>query len=130
MEQDLLKRLKTIEERLDKISKELVELREKGPPRPPARKRKEKLPPPTEEEVSAGRRYFSDLFQRWMDGKEQEVQEELEGVDIEKLRRLADINNLNVTAKMSKQRILQLVAARFREKRQLLRPPIVRGNSS
>jgi hypothetical protein len=63
-----------------------------------------------------------------MDGREIEVQSELDGIELDQLRRFADANNLNVTAKMSKSRILELVSARFREKRQLHRSPISRSD--
>jgi hypothetical protein len=38
------------------------------------------------------------------------------------LRRFADANNLNVTSKTPKQKIMKLIAGRFRERRQLLKP--------
>ena len=62
---------------------------------------------------------FGQLFDQWMEGHELEVQAELEKLDAGELRRFADANNLNVTSKMSAQKVLQLIGARFREKRQL-----------
>jgi hypothetical protein len=40
----------------------------------------------------------------------------------DELRRLADANHLNVTSKTTKPRVMTLIAGRFRERRQLLRP--------
>ena len=81
--------------------------------------RKEKLPPLTEEEIKEHQKRFVQLFDKWMEGHELEVQAELEKLDADQLRRFADANNLNVTSKMSMQKVLQLISARFREKRQL-----------
>jgi len=64
-----------------------------------------------------------------MDGKEVEVHDELDKLDLDQLRRFADAKHLNVTAKMPKRRMLELVAARFREKRQLHKPPVERGSA-
>lgn len=82
---------------------------------------KPKPTPLTEEEINSHKQKFSDLFLLWQSGKELEVQEALDSYDPDLLRRFADANNLNVTARMPKQRILTLIAARFREKRLLLR---------
>ncbi|MGE0875412.1 MAG: hypothetical protein AB7O31_12155 [Burkholderiales bacterium] len=127
MDTELLARLQALEKRLDELSRSVEELRAVTASKPKARKKKEKLPPPTAEEIAASREQFASLFQRWMDGREIEVQAELDQFDPDRLRRFADANNLNVTAKMSKERILALVAARFREKRQLHRSPAERG---
>jgi hypothetical protein len=121
MDADTLAKLQAIEKRLDELSRTIEELRAAKASKPAARKKKEKLPPPTAQEIAASREQFASLFQRWMDGREIEVQAELDQFDPERLRRFADANNLNVTAKMSKERVLALVAARFREKRQLHR---------
>lgn len=128
MDNELLTRLQALEEKVDRILSALADLRAGAAARPAARKKKEKLPPPTQEEISAYRGRFSELFDRWMAGRESEVQDELENLDLEQLRRFADANNLNVTAKMSKAKILQLIGARFREKRQLHKPPVIRGD--
>ncbi len=47
------------------------------------------------------------------------MQGELDRLDVEELRRFADSNNLNGTYKMSKERLLHIIGARFREKKQL-----------
>jgi hypothetical protein len=86
-----------------------------------ARPAKLKRSPLTQEDVTALQTQFAALFERWIGGQELETQDELERLDAEDLRRLADANNLNVTSKMSKQKVLHLIGARFREKKQLHR---------
>jgi len=127
MDSELLNRLRLIEEKLDLLVKGIEDLRAQNAARTQSRKRKEKLPAPTAEEIAKNREQFSNLYQRWLEGKELEVHNELDGIEIEQLRRLADANNLNVTARMPKRRILELISARFREKRQLHKPPIERS---
>ena len=127
MDNELLTRLRAIEEKLDLLAKSIEDLRAMGTSRARARKKKDKLPPPTPEEIAAHREQFSSLYQRWMAGKEVEVHSELDGIDLDQLRRFADANNLNVTVKMSKNRLLELISARFREKRQLHKSPINRS---
>lgn len=83
------------------------------------RAKQEKRAPLTEEEIKQQQDRFQDLFARWMAGAELEVQTELEAEDAESLRRFADANNLNITTKTPKSKAMQLIAARFREKRQL-----------
>ena len=85
------------------------------------RKAKQKKNRPlTEDEIKQQQERFQELFSRWMDGFEVEVQNELEAADADALRRFADANNLNITTKTPKTKTLQLIAARFREKRQLM----------
>ena len=85
------------------------------------RKAKQEKPQPlTEHEIRQQQERFQELFSRWMNGFEVEVQNELEASDADALRRFADANNLNITTKTPKARTLQLIAARFREKRQLM----------
>ena len=84
------------------------------------RSKREKAMPLTEDEIKQQQERFQKLFSRWMDGFEVEVQTELEAADADDLRRFADANNLNVTTKTPKAKALQLIAARFREKRQLM----------
>lgn len=123
-------RLDKIEQKLDLILKGMDDLKAASALRARARTKKEKLPPPTAEENLANRERFASLYQRWMDGREIEVHDELNELQPEHLRRFADANNLNVTAKMSKQRTLELISARFREKRQLHKPPVARGDAT
>ena len=85
------------------------------------RKAKQEKPQPlTEIEIKQQQERFQELFTRWMGGFEVEVQNELEAADADALRRFADANNLNITTKTPKTKALQLIAARFREKRQLM----------
>jgi hypothetical protein len=117
---DIKDELKTINDKLDTIIAAVEELR--GTKRAKAaaiKAKKEKLPPLTEDEMKEHQKRFGQLFDRWMEGYELEVQTELEKLDAIELRRFADANNLNVTSKMSVQKVLQLIGARFREKRQL-----------
>ena len=121
MDSEVLEELRAINAKLDSLLAAVEELR--GTKRAKAERdkaRKVKLPPMTDDELKAHQSRFKDLFDRWASGQEMEVQTELEKLDSEQLRRLADANNLNVTSKMSAQKVLQLIGARFREKRQLL----------
>jgi hypothetical protein len=129
MDNELLARLRAIEDKIDQLTKSIEDLRAMGVSRSKARKKKAKLPPPTPEEIVAYRQQFSRLYQSWLEGREVDVHSELEGVEPDQLRRFADANNLNVTAKMSKGRMLELISARFREKRQLHKSPVSRNGS-
>jgi hypothetical protein len=80
---------------------------------------KQKAEPLTPEEAKLLERKFNDLYDLWLGGQEFEVQAELEGLDGDQLRRLGDANNLNVTSKMPRDKVLYLISARFREKKQL-----------
>lgn len=82
---------------------------------------KPKAIPLTEDEIATHKQEFLKLFELWRIGNEIEVQDKLDAYDLDILRRFADANNLNVTSRMPKQRILMLISARFREKRLLLR---------
>jgi hypothetical protein len=115
------KELHEINSKLDRLLEILEELR--GAKRAKARVRKEnrkRLPPLTDEEIKTFQNQFAALYERWRAGQEVEVQNELETFDVILLRRFADANNLNVTAKMPRPRLLHLIGTRFREKRQLL----------
>lgn len=121
MNMDIEGELRAIHEKLDRLITVVEELRNAKRAKAEAKKvKREKLPPLTEEEIKAHQARFTELFQRWTAGSELEVQNELEALDAEQLRRFADANNLNVTSKMPAQKVLQLIGARFREKRQLL----------
>jgi hypothetical protein len=121
MNYDLHEELQAIHAKLDTLLAAVNELRDAKRAKSEARKvRKVKLPPLTEEEMKDLQGRFGKLFDQWMQGQEMEVQTELEKWDVDQLRRFADANNLNVTSKMSAQKVLQLIGARFREKRQLL----------
>lgn len=116
---DLLAEIRALHDKLDRLlallEKKNISQSARSRPRQP----KPKPAPLTEDEIKDLKAQFGSLFSRWLEGHELEVQDQLEKLDVEHLRRFADANNLNVTAKMSKLRMLQLIGARFREKRQL-----------
>lgn len=87
-----------------------------------SRSAKPKPSPLTQEDVTELQAQFTRLYERWVDGHELKTQDALEQLDADQLRRLADANNLNVTSKMPKQKVLHLIGARFREKKQLHKP--------
>ncbi|MEW5880426.1 MAG: hypothetical protein AB1761_08280 [Pseudomonadota bacterium] len=121
MAMDIETELRAIHAKLDQLLAAVEELRAAKRAKGEAKRaRKEKLPPLTDDEIKAHQVRFAGLFERWRAGNELDVQTELESMDAEQLRRFADANNLNVTSKMPVQKVLQLIGARFREKRQLL----------
>lgn len=130
-DEDLMVEIRALHEKLDRVLALLEESKRKTPAgRSQPRAPKPKPVPLTEAEITDLQAQFDKLFSRWLDGHELEVQDELEKFDVEKLRRFADANNLNITAKMPKQRVLQLIGARFREKRQLHRGTSSAGEGS
>ncbi len=112
--------------KLDRII-ELLEAKPLQPVKTRGKEQKDKPPPLSKEEVEEHQRAFDRLFDDWSAGKELEVQRELEDMDAEEIRRFADANNLNVTTKMPKQKVLNLISGRFRERRQLTRQHFRRG---
>ena len=130
MSDQISEELRAIHAKLDQILAVVEEIRGAKKAKADAKKaKKEKLPPLTEDEIKEQQARFTHLFNRWMEGHELEVQTELEKLDAELLRRFADANNLNVTSKMPAQKVLQLLSARFREKRQLLGSMVRRRES-
>lgn len=92
----------------------------KQAPQPKASKPKPARPAPlTSEEINELQKRFESIYQLWLSGHEFEVQKELDALAVEDARRFADANNLNVTSKMSKEKVLSLIAIRFREKKML-----------
>lgn len=126
-ERDIGKELDLINEKLDRILDLLQKRGEKASARNERQRQKQKPPALTEEEMHKLQERFGSLYERWLSGDEHAVQDELEKFEAEELRRFADANNLNVTSKMPKQKVLQLIGARFREKRQLHRGTSLRG---
>lgn len=116
---EILNELKSLNEKLDRILLLLEEINISGKKAPKAPK--PKPVPLTQEEIDSYRAKFDLLYERWLSGQEVEVQGELENFNADDLRRFADANNLNVTSKMPKQKVLHLIGARFREKKQLFR---------
>ena len=120
MNDEILDELRAVHAKLDKLVAAVETLH--GAKRAKAeakRARRAKLPPLTEEDLKLHKEQFTSFYERWRAGNEAEVQHELEELDAEQLRRFADANNLNVTSKMPAQKVLHLISARFREKRQL-----------
>jgi hypothetical protein len=116
---EILNELKALNEKLDRILLLLEEMNISGKKTPKAPK--PKPVPLTQEEIDSYRAKFDLLYEKWMSGQEVEVQGELENFNADDLRRFADANNLNVTSKMPKQKVLHLIGARFRERKQLFR---------
>jgi hypothetical protein len=116
---EILKELKALHEKLDQVLMLVEEITSKGTK---AQKSSKPKPLPlTQEEIDSYRAKFEILFERWLSGQEVEVQGELENFGAEEIRRFADANNLNVTSKMPKEKVLRLIGARFRERKQLFR---------
>jgi hypothetical protein len=113
-ESELRNEIRLLHEKIDRI---LLLLEKKRTPKSVSNGRGAE--PLTSDEIHALQERFEELFAAWTAGNEIAVSEKLEKTAVEDLRRFADANNLNVTAKMSKERVLQLIGARFREKRQL-----------
>lgn len=114
---DLQNEINSIHEKLDRVLFLLEEIgtrKAKSPKRPKA-----KPLPLTQEEIDSYRVTFDGLYEKWLSGRELDVQGELDKFSVEDLRRFADANNLNVTSKMPSQKLLHLIGARFRERRQL-----------
>lgn len=120
IDDDLRLEIAKLHEKLDRVvallEAKTASMRQKAADR---RAKREKASPLTEDEIKQQQERFQHLFSRWMAGFEVEVQNELETSDADALRRFADANNLNITTKTPKAKALQLIAARFREKRQL-----------
>ncbi|MGA3043365.1 MAG: hypothetical protein ABSF54_21535 [Bryobacteraceae bacterium] len=112
--------IRALHEKIDRVVALLSTLPPRKPPnsRPP----RPKPSPLTQEDVTALQAQFAALYERWVNGYELETQEALDKLDVDQLRRLADANNLNVTAKMPKQQVLHILGARFREKKQIHKP--------
>ena len=127
---DFASELHALHEKVDRALTLLEDLKSARASRSAKRARKDKPPPLTDDEIKEHQSRFSELYSRWMEGQELDVQDELELFDVDGLRRFADANNLNVTSKMPKQRILQLIGARFREKRQLHRGSSSKSNGT
>jgi hypothetical protein len=111
--------IESLHAKIDRVLDILADMQSRAAFSASRRPPKQKAAPLTQDEISALETQFGSLYDRWLNGHEMEVQEELERLDGEQLRRLGDANNLNVTSKMPKDRVLHLIGARFREKKQL-----------
>jgi hypothetical protein len=128
-EQEIIQELRALSQKVDRLSFFLESMRGEQQSKKPPRASKPKAAPPTPEEVLQHQTRFGELYEQWLSGDEIGVQERLDKIEVEELRRFADSNNLNVTSKMSKERVLQLLGARFREKKQLhqVRPAVAKS---
>lgn len=128
--EELSENLKQIQKQLDEVLVIVKELQGQKRQRAAAKKAAKTKPAPlTEEEITKYKEQFNVLYDRWLGGDEVNVQAELENMDAKELRRFSDANNLNVTSKTPKPKCLQLIAARFREKRQLTKETPRRDNT-
>lgn len=114
----ILQELKSLHEKLDAIGRTVDSLVAKKK-EAAAKKASAGLPQLKPEEVAAYKNRFDNLYQRWLANDEAAVREELQAMAVEELRKFADANNLNVTAKTPKEKLVQQVGYRFREKKQL-----------
>jgi len=119
---EILEEIRQIQDTLVRLTAAVEQLVSKSnKTQRPDRKRSEKIPL-SEDEAKTLQERFQALYNRWLSGEENSTQADLEKMEVEQIRRFADANNLDVTSNMSKQKILHLVASRFREKRQLTLP--------
>ena len=118
-EQEILHELKALGQKVDRLLSFLESMQAEQRYKRAPRTSKPKPVPITPEEMQHHQTRFGELYERWLSGDELSVQEQLDKLDVEALRRFADSNNLNITSKMSKERVLHLIGARFREKKQL-----------
>lgn len=81
---------------------------------------KQKPVPLTDEEIKLLQSQFTSLYELWLSNKNQELQNIFDKLSPDETRRLADANNLNVTTRMAKEKVLKLIEIRFREKKMLL----------
>src|SRR3990172_2474655 len=95
--------LKHLQAQLDEELSIVKELQSQKRERAAAKKAAKAKPSPlTEEEITKYKDQFSILYERWLGGDEVNVQNQLEALDADELRRFADANNLNVTSKTPK----------------------------
>lgn len=118
MDKDVEVRLASIDQKISEILTLLQSLQPRTRVRAPASK-KMRLSSISPAQLAEFRTEFDMLFDHWSTGADYEVLAKLESMDAERLRMLADANNLNVTSKMSKEKVLNLIGMRFREKKQL-----------
>ena len=122
MSQKLEDQIKLLHEKVDRVLALLEARSEESRTRVKApRAQKQKAPPLSADEMEKYQARFESLFETWSAGEELQVEKELDAMDADELRRFADANNLNVTTKTPKQKVMQLIAGRFRERRQLTR---------
>lgn len=112
MKTEMMNELKSLHEKMDRVLLLLEGKKKLKIPKP-------KPIPLTQEEIDKYKEQFGMLYEKWLLGEELEVSSTFDTFNTDDIRRFADANNLNVTSKMAKEKILTLIAARFREKKQL-----------
>jgi len=122
MSVSLEEQLRLLHEKVDRILS-LLEARPRPSPRRASAKKatKQKLSPLGPDDIKREQERFEKLYVSWDTGEELEVASELDAMRADELRRFADANNLNVTSKTPKQKVMKLIDGRFRERRQLMR---------
>ena len=118
-EQEILRQLEILGGKIDHIKSLVESIRSQQEAKRKPRPQKLKPAALTPEEIERHQTMFRQLYDRWLSGDELGVQGQLDKLEVEELRRFGDSNNLNITSKMSKDRVLQLIGARFRERKQL-----------
>ncbi|HTC02627.1 MAG TPA: hypothetical protein VK749_04445 [Xanthobacteraceae bacterium] len=120
-------RMKSLEGKVDRIL-ELLETGTNARRRNPrSSAQNSKSVPLSAEELQRNQSQFERLFAAWEAGEELEVEKELDRMEACDLRRFAEANNVSVTSNSSKPKMLQLIAQRFRERRQLIRSSLSRA---
>ncbi len=111
--QNLSKMVRTLDEKVDFLVGKKKEQQQKS------NAKRTKISPMSDQDIESYKQKFNILYENWLDGEELKVTNELESSSPDELRRFADANNLNVTSKTSKDKTLQLISLRFREKKML-----------
>ena len=122
MNDEILKELKRLHDKVDALTEMVSGLVAAKKQKAEAKKTAPKPPPLTQEDIDRLQKQFDQLYARWLNNEEAAIREELEAMNADDLRRLADACNLNVTLKTPKDRVIQLIGFRFREKKQLSPP--------
>lgn len=117
--EELLQQILSEVKQLNSNVKELFEFVKSSQKPFPKRGPKVKLPALTVEDIKNHQNKFAELYQLWLGGFESKVRDELEKYPVGELRRFGDANNLNVTSRMPKEKILLQISIRFREKKLL-----------
>jgi hypothetical protein len=82
---------------------------------------KEMPSPRSTDDITRHQERFEKLYGNWDAGEGLQVVDELVAMHADELRKFANANNLNVTSKTPKGKVMKLIAGRFRERQQLMR---------
>lgn len=127
---DLSKQLQALNRAINELTGVISHLIEVEEAKKQKRKQKTTPLPLTESDVSELKAQFDEFYEKWGSGNEHEIRKQLEDLPLDYLRRFADANNLTVTKKQSKEKVLRAILTRFREKRLLLTNISARDNRS